>query len=95
MAPEDTINVPPLETPRKAAEPPASTFTVPPEIPVPEPLTPLTTPPDETFSMPPLDTATSLVIVPNTFTVPPLEIVKLCAVPPEDTLAVPPAGHLR
>ena len=57
---------------------------------MPELVTPVTTPPEETFSTPPLDTATLWVTVPSTFTMPPLEIVKLCAVPPEDTFNTPP-----
>ena len=99
MAPEDTVtllstvpatlNVPPLETVRKAPVPPARTFTVPAaEMRVPEPNVPEINPPDSTFSTPPLETVTLLVMVPATLSVP-LDTTTLCAVPPADTFIVP------
>ena len=64
-------------------EPPESTSSVPPEMPVPEPGAPLVRPPDSTNSVPPVSRPTLLVIVPNTLSVPPLDTVKWL---------VPPSG---
>ncbi|WP_310881303.1 hypothetical protein [Bradyrhizobium brasilense] len=71
-----TLKVPPLDTPTKAAEPPASRLTVPPEIPVPDPLAPEMNPPDRTFSTPPVNTAVLLLTMPATLSVPPFETVR-------------------
>src|SRR5258708_3152496 len=68
-----TFRTPPLDTPRNEAEPPASTLTVPPEIPVPAVSVPVVKPPDEIFSTPPEYTPTLPVTVPATFSLPPLE----------------------
>src|SRR5258708_20344349 len=70
--------------------PPDATFTGPPEIPVPEFGTPVTTPPDETFSMPPVRIPTLLVMVPATFSVPPLDTAMWAAVPPDETFNTAP-----
>ena len=78
-----------LSTSANENEPPDRTFTVP-EIPVPTPLEPVTTPPDNTVSTPPLATSTSLVTVPPMLALPPFDTVKSCAMPPDDTLSLPP-----
>ncbi|WP_206685304.1 hypothetical protein, partial [Bradyrhizobium uaiense] len=46
VAPDRTFNMPPLLTVVWSIAPPDDTFTVPPEIPVPELVTPVTTPPE-------------------------------------------------
>ena len=62
----------PDETAMNEAEPPANTFSVP-ETVVPRVSVPSTLPPDDTFSVPPLNTVWALSTVPATLKLPPLE----------------------
>ena len=82
--------MPPLKTIEYSSVPPDNMFTVPPEIVVPELTNPLATPPEETFSTPPAYIVTSLVIVPATFSKPPLETKILSTLPPDETFSLPP-----
>ena len=47
-------------------------------------------PPDDTVSMPPLETVTLLVVVPATFRSPPLDTTMLAALPPLEMVRSPP-----
>ena len=86
-----TLKMPPLDTPTKAAVPPADRFNVPPEIPVPDPLAPEIDPPDKTFSTPPVYTPVLLSTLPATLKMPPLDTPTCTAEPPARTFTTPPA----
>jgi len=58
-------------------------------VPVAEMTAPLTAPPARTFSVPLAATVALLVIQPETSAMPPLEMVRSCAVAPDDMFRTP------
>ena len=102
--PESTFSVPFDDTETKAALPRLCTSNSPPATDVPEPVTPVATPPFEIVSTPPLKTVTLLVVVPATLKLPP-DTTMSCTTPPADSFrmpkdipakpSLPPANHVH